>query len=347
MSLSLKSENECAWDFVSLGEVLLRFDPENERIHNARNFRVFDGGGEYNVTKNLSKCFRLKTAIATAVADNALGYLADDFIKQGGVDDSLILWRDAARNGLYFIERGFGLRAPTSVFDRKDTATSTLRTGNIDWQNIFGEKGARWFLTGGVFTGLSESTPAVALEAMKAARENGTIVSYDLNYRDSLWKQRGGRDEANKLNRKLLPFADVVFGVFDFDSKLSHFDADEFQKAAEKMISEFPNIKVAISSLREVHSASRHDLSGACFAENKVFKASDYKNIEIFDRIGSGDAFAAGFIYGLLAEKGFQFAIDCAAAHGTLAMTTAGDNSSATLEEVLSLMKGEGAHVKR
>ena len=347
MNLNLKSRNECEWDFISLGEVLLRFDPENERIHNARNFRVFDGGGEYNVTKNLSKCFRQKTAIATSVADNALGHLAQDFIKQGGVDDSLILWRNDARNGLYFIERGFGLRAPSSVFDRKDTATSSLQTGEIDWKAIFAEKGARWFLTGGVFTGLSETTPNVALEAMKTAQENGTIVSYDLNYRGSLWKNRGGMEAANALNKTLLPHADVVFGVFGFDSKLSHYDENAFRSAAEKMMSDFPNIKLVVSSLREVHSASRHDLSGACFDGEKVYKAQDYKNIEIFDRIGSGDAFAAGFIYGLLDEKGYEFAINCAAAHGALAMTTAGDNSTSTLEEVLSLMKGEGANVKR
>lgn len=347
MNLILKPKSECRWDFISLGEVLLRFDPENERIHNARNFRVFDGGGEYNVTKNLSKCFRRKAAIATSVADNALGHLAQDFIKQGGVDDSLILWRSDARNGLYFIERGFGLRAPSSVFDRQDTATSSLKIGEIDWQSIFTEKGARWFLTGGVFTGLSDTTPDVALEAMKTAQENKTIVSYDLNYRGSLWKNRGGIDAANALNRRLLPHADVVFGVFDFDSKLSHFDENVFRRAAEKMMADFPNIKLVVSSLREVHSASRHDLSGACFDGEKVYKSQDYKNIEIFDRIGSGDAFAAGFIYGLLDEKGYEFAINCAAAHGALAMTTAGDSSTSTLEEVLSLMKGEGAHVKR
>lgn len=347
MSLNLKSKNECEWDFISLGEVLLRFDPENERIHNARNFRVFDGGGEYNVTKNLSKCFRRTTAIATSLANNALGRLAQDFIKQGGIDDSMILWRENARNGLYFIERGFGLRAPSSVFDRENTATSSLKTGEIDWQTIFGEKGARWFLTGGVFTGLSETTPGVALEAMKTAQKNGTVVSYDLNYRGSLWKNRGGMEAANALNRRLLPHTDVVFGVFGFDSKLSHYDENAFRSAAEKMMSDFPNIKLVVSSLREVHSASRHDLSGACFDGEKVYKAQDYKNIEIFDRIGSGDAFAAGFIYGLLDEKGEDFAINCAAAHGALAMTTAGDNSASTLEEVLSLMKGEGAHVKR
>ena len=347
MNLNLKSRNESEWDFISLGEVLLRFDPENERIHNARNFRVFDGGGEYNVTKNLAKCFRQKTAIATSVADNALGHLAQDFIKQGGVDDSLILWRDDARNGLYFIERGFGLRAPSSVFDRKDTATSSLQTGEIDWNQIFAKKGARWFLTGGVFTGLSETTPEVALEAMETARGNGTIVSYDLNYRGSLWKNRGGMEAANSLNRTLLPHADVVFGVFGFDSKLSHYDENAFRESAERMMSDFPNIKLVVSSLREIHSASRHDLSGACFDGEKVYKAQDYKNIEIFDRIGSGDAFAAGFIYGLLDEKGYEFAINCAAAHGALAMTTAGDNSTSTLEEVLSLMKGEGAAVKR
>lgn len=347
MNLKLKSKDECMWDFVALGEVLLRFDPANERIHNARNFRVFDGGGEYNVTKNLAKCFRLKTAIATSIAENALGLLALDFIEQGGIDDSLILWRENSRNGLYFIERGFGFRAPTSVFDRENTATSSLQTGEINWQEIFGEKGARCLLTGGVFTGLSATTPQVALEAIKAAKENSTIVCYDLNYRDSLWKNRGGRAAANELNKTLLPFADVVFGVFDFDSNLKNFDENIFRQSAEKMLAHFPNIKIVVSSLRAVHSASRHDLSGACFDGTKVYKARDFKDIEIFDRIGSGDAFASGFIYGILEKQDLQFAVDCAAAHGVLAMTTAGDNSASTLEEVVSLMKGESATVKR
>ncbi|MDQ3323027.1 MAG: sugar kinase [Acidobacteriota bacterium] len=339
------------WDLVSLGEVLLRFDPENERIQTARSFRVFDGGAEYNVARSLAKVFRQKTAIVTALADNALGRLAEDFILQGGVDASEILWREHdgtganTRNGIYFIERGFGLRPPSSCFDRANTAVSQLKAGDIDWRQIFGEKGARWFHTGGVFTALSETTPETANEAMRIAKERGAIVSYDLNYRDSLWKTRGGRQSANKLNRKLLPFADVAFGVFDFDSKLSNFDEREFRRAAEKMIEEFPNLKAVISTLREVHSASRHDLSAVCFYENQIYKARDYENIGVFDRVGSGDAFAAGFIYGSLAGRGAQYSVECGAALGALSMTTPGDNAAATLREVENLIGGGGGAI--
>lgn len=352
--LPLKSAGECRWDLASLGEILLRFDPENERIHNARSFRVFDGGGEYNVAKNLTKVFRQKTVIVTALANNALGRLAEDFVRQGGVDASNILWREAdskdgnTRNGIYFIERGFGLRAPASCFDRANTAVSQLKSGEIDWRKIFGgENGSRWFHTGGIFVGLSETTPDVASEAMQIAKESGAIVSFDLNYRDSLWKNRGGKDYANNLNRALLPFADIVFGAFDFDSSLAHFDEKVFRTSAEKMLEQFPNVRIVASTLREVHSASRHDFGAVCYAEGEVFKAKTYKNIEILDRVGSGDAFAAGFIYGFLNGKDVQFAVDCGAAHGVLTMTTVGDNSTATLDEIERLMSGGGANVRR
>jgi 2-dehydro-3-deoxygluconokinase len=351
--LSNKPPENCHWDLVSLGEVLLRFDPENERIQMARNFRVFDGGAEYNVARNLAKTFRQKTAIVTALADNALGRLAEDFILQGGVDASQILWREDdrlganTRNGLYFIERGFGLRSASSCFDRANTAISQLRRSDIDWRKIFVEKGARWFHTGGVFTGLSETTPNAAKEAMQVARDSDAIVSYDLNYRDSLWKRRGGRDVANRLNKEFLPFADVAFGAFDFDSKLSNFDENTFRRAAEKMMNEFPNLKIIVSTLREVHSASLHDLSGVCFLDNQIYKAKDYKNIEVFDRIGSGDGFASGFIYGFLAGKDVKYSLECGAALGALVMTTPGDNSTSTLSEVENLISGGGAAIQR
>ncbi len=355
--LSSKSAGECRWELASLGEILLRFDPENERIHNARSFRVFDGGGEYNVAKNLAKVFRGRATIVTALADNALGRLAEDFVFQSRVDASNVLWREAdgkdgnTRNGLYFIERGFGLRAPDSCFDRANTAVSQLKSGEIDWQGIFGsENGSRWFHTGGIFVGLSETTPDVAAEAMRIAKQNGAIVSYDLNYRDSLWKNRGGKDYANNLNRALLPFADIVFGAFDFDSGSARFDEKVFRNSAEKMIEQFPNLKIVASTLREVYSASRHDFSAVCYADGEVFKARSYKNIEILDRVGSGDAFASGFIYGLLNEingKDAQFAVDCGTAHGALTMTTMGDNSTATLNEIERLMNNGGANVRR
>ncbi len=351
--LKIKDEKNCRWDLVSLGEVLLRFDSGDERIHTAQDFRVFDGGGEYNVARNLAKVFRQKTAIVTALADNALGRLAENLIWRGGVDASEILWRARdgsglnARNGIYFIERGFGLRAPASCFDRANTAVSQLKTGDVDWRKIFTGRQTRWLHTGGIFVGLSETTPDVALEAMQAAQKDGAFVSYDLNYRDSLWKERGGKAEANKVNRKLLPYADVVFGVPDFNAKFAEFEIGDFQRAAEKLQTEFPNLKVISTTLREVKSASEHNLSAVCFADGEVFKAKDYKNVQVFDRVGSGDAFAAGLIYGFLNGKNAQYSLECATAHACLAMTTPGDNSMAQLREIESLVKGADSGVLR
>jgi 2-dehydro-3-deoxygluconokinase len=311
---------------------------------------VFDGGAEYNVTRNLAKVFGQKTAIVTALADNALGRLAEGFILQGGVEASEIIWRESdseTRNGIYFIERGFGLRPPDSCFDRANTAVSQLKAGNVEWRQIFAEKGARWFHTGGVFTGLSETTPEAADEAMRAAHQNGAIVSYDLNYRDSLWKTRGGKEAANRLNRKLLPLADIAFGAFDFDSKLSNYNEREFRRTSEKMFADFPNLKAVVSTLREVHSASRHDLSAVCLSDNRIYKAREYKSVEVFDRVGSGDAFAAGFIYGCLTGRDLKYSIECGAAHGALSMTTPGDNSMSNLREVENLMAGGSGIAQR
>ncbi len=347
--LNLKEKNEYGWDLVSLGEVLLRFDPGDERIQTARNFRVWDGGGEYNVTRNLAAVFRQRTAIVTALTDNALGRLAENLVRAGGVDASEILWRNTdaeTRNGIYFIERGFGVRPPSSCFDRANTAVSQLKTGDFDWNKIAAN--SRWLHTGGVFVGLSETTPDAAAEAMKTAQTKGAIVSYDLNYRDSLWKSKGGRDAANRLNRALLKNADVCFGAFDFDSQLSKYDETAFRLAAEKMREEFPNLQLIVSTLREVKTASRHDFSAVCLAaDGEIFKARNYIDADVLDRVGSGDAFAAGFIYGLLADKDANYAVECGAAHGALAMTTPGDNSMATLPEVESLMRGETAAAKR
>jgi len=348
MMLTIKNQNICRWDLVTLGEILLRFDPGDRRIHTAREFMVWDGGAEYNVAANASRVFRRRTAIVTALADNGLGHLAEELARAAGVDVSQILWRDgsATRNGLYFIERGHGLRPPASTFDRAGTAVSQLKPGDIDWQSIF-NGGVRWFHTGGVFTGLSDTTPDAAAEAMIAARGAGSIVSYDLNYRHSLWGARGGRDAANAANRELLRHADVVFGAFDFDSALSHYNEVSFRRAAEKMIADFPNLKFVVSTLRETHSASRHDLGGVCLADGQVLRSKDYKNMEVLDRVGSGDAFAAGFIFSMLTSKDALFALDCGAAHGSLAMTTPGDVSMSTMDEVLALMQGAGAGAKR
>jgi 2-dehydro-3-deoxygluconokinase len=342
--LKVKEKSNCTWDLVSLGEVLLRFDPGDERVHTARNFRVWEGGGEYNVARNLSKCFRLKTAIATALADNQIGRLVEDLIDQGGVDVSEILWRETdgvsrtVRNGMYFMERGFGLRSPTGCSDRGNTAVSQLAPGDIDWNRIFAERGARWFHTGGIFAALSESTAKVAADAMKAAKANGTVVSYDLNYRASLWSDRGGRDAANELNRELLEFADVVFGVEDFEAGFASYNEDEFRESAEKMLSRHPGLQIVATTLRDVSSASRHSLCGVCYANGEVVKAGSYENVEVLDRVGSGDAFAAGLIYGILTERSLNSAIEHAAAASVLSLCSLGDGLSAGLDEVERLM---------
>src|ERR1700751_5571011 len=197
MQLKVKSKAECRWDLVSLGEVMLRLDPGDERIHTTRAFKVWEGGGEYNVARGLKRCFGLDTAIVSALADNPIGRLVPDLIYQGGVDQSHVRWvrygggGRAVRNGLNFTERGFGVRAALGCSDRGHTAVSQLKPGEIDWEQIFAKDGARWFHTGGIFCALSESTPLVAQQAMEAAKRAGTIVSYDLNYRSSLWKSIG------------------------------------------------------------------------------------------------------------------------------------------------------------
>ena len=351
--LNIRPKSVCRLDCIALGEVLLRLDPGDDRIHTARNFRVSEGGGEYNVVRNLSTVFGLDTAVVTALADNPIGRLAEGLIRQGGVDVSEIRWLETdgvgktARNGLYFMERGFGPRSPIGASDRANTAISRLTAGEVDWQRIFGVECSRWFHTGGIFVGLSDTTPEVALEAMKAARENGSIVSYDLNYRESLWSGRGGRDAANALNHELLPYADIVFGVENFSTAMSGFDEAAFRAAASSMMSRFPDLKAVATTIRDVHSANRHDLGAACFAGDRVFRSRDLKEIDVYDRVGSGDAFAAGFIYGLMTDSDIQAGLEFGTANAALTMASPGDASAATLAEVRHLAGGRGSYVSR
>src|SRR5256886_17662807 len=216
--LKIKPKSDCRWDCVSLGEVMLRLDPGDERIHTTRSFKVWEGGGEYNVARGLKRCFGLDTAIVTALVDNPVGRLLQDLMYQGGVDQSQVKWVKydgvgrAVRNGLNFTERGFGVRAALGCSDRGHTASSQLKPGDVDWQKIFAQEGARWFHTGGIFAALSETTPLVAREAMEAAKRHGVIVSYDLNYRESLWKGIGGQVKAREVNRELAKYVDVMIG---------------------------------------------------------------------------------------------------------------------------------------
>jgi 2-dehydro-3-deoxygluconokinase len=367
MSLSIKPKDNCRWDLVSLGEVMLRLDPGEGRVHTTRTFQVWEGGGEYNVARGLRRCFGMDTSMVTALADNSVGRLVQDFIYQGGVDQSHVKWLDfdgvgrTVRNGLNFTERGFGMRAAQGCSDRGHTAVSQLKAGDIDWEKIFGDEGVRWFHTGGIFCALSETTPEVAHEAIAVARKYGTIVSYDLNYRASLWKDIGGPTKARLVNRELAALIDVMLGNeedfsaamglevagLDLNRAHSKLDPANFEKMIEQALEEFPNFQVVATTLRHARTATLNDWGAICFGEGQFYQAPTRENLEILDRIGGGDSFASGLIYGFLEGKGPQWAVDCGAAHGALAMTTPGDTTMATLSEVEKVMKGGTARVDR
>ena len=365
MPLAVKDKAACRWDQVSLGEVMLRLDPGEGRIHTARAFQVWEGGGEYNVARGLKRCFGLETAVVTALVDNAVGRLVQDLIYQGGVDQSHLRWvKDdgvgrTVRNGLNFTERGHGVRAALGCSDRGHTAVSQLAPGDLDWDLVFGKEGARWFHTGGIFAALSDTTPAVAKEAMEAAHRHGTVISYDLNYRPSLWKSIGGQKRAQEVNRQLAPLVDVMLGneedftaalgfeVEGVDENLSGLDPENFRKMIERAVKEFPNFSVVATTLRNARTATFNDWGAVCYHEGRLHQAAPREDLEILDRVGGGDSFASGLIYGFLSGQGPQWAVECGAAHGALAMTTPGDTTMATLDEVVRVMKGGGARVAR
>jgi len=364
-AMRIKEKQDCRWDCVGLGEVMLRLDPGSDRIHTARGFRVWEGGGEYNVARGLKRCFGLDAAIVTALVDNPVGRLVQDLIYQGGVDQSHVRWVKhdgvgrTVRNGLNFTERGYGVRSARGCSDRGHTAVSQLRAGDIDWEEIFGKQGARWFHTGGIFCALSETTPDVAKEAMQAARRHGTIISFDLNYRESLWQSIGGAARAREVNRDLALLADVMLGnEEDFtaslgfevpgqDEHFSKLDPGNFRKMIERAVAEFPNLQVVAATLRNAKTATVNDWGAVCYVGGELYQATTRENLEIFDRIGGGDSFASGLIYGFLMNRDPQWAVECGAAHGALAMTTPGDTTMVTLSEVERVMKGGGARVTR
>jgi 2-dehydro-3-deoxygluconokinase len=334
------------------------------RIRTARTFRAWEGGGEYNVARGLRRCFGMRTAVVTAFADNEVGRLIEDCVLQGGVDTRFVQWRPfdglgrGTRNGLNFTERGFGVRGAAGVSDRGHTAASQLKRCDVDWENIFAQ-GVRWFHTGGIFAGLSETTGEVIEEAMLAAKKRGTVVSYDLNYRPSLWKSFGGQKRAQEVNRRLAPHVDVMIGneedftaslgfkVDGADENLSSLDPANFKKMMEAAVRDFPNFQIVATTLRTVKSAGVNDWGAICWAGGKFHEATLRKDLAIFDRVGGGDSFASGLLYGLMEKFDPALAVEYGAAHGALAMTTPGDTSMATLAEVEHLLRGGNARVAR
>jgi len=365
MSLQIKPATACAFDQMSLGEIMIRLDPGEGRIRTARHFTAWEGGGEYNTSRGLRKCFGLRTAVATAFVDNEVGRLLEDFVMQGGVCTDFIKWRDddgtgrTVRNGLNFTERGFGIRGAVGVSDRGNTAASQIKPGDFDWEHIFGKLGVRWLHTGGIFAALSETTAAAAIEAVKAAKKHGTIVSYDLNYRPSLWKSIGGLKKAREVNREIAKYVDVMIGneedftaslgfeVAGADHNISTIEIDAFKAMIETAVKEYPNFKVAATTLRRVITATKNDWGAICWHDGKFHESRQYPELEILDRVGGGDGFASGLAFGFLEFNDAQKAVDYGAAHGALASTTPGDTSMATRKEVEKQIAGGGARVVR
>ena len=365
MKLDLNLKENAAFDAVSLGEVMLRLDPGEGRIRTARQFRAWEGGGEYNVVRGLRRCFGLKTAVITAFAENEVGYLMEDFILQGGVDTSLIKWMPTdgigriCRNGLNFTERGFGIRGAVGCSDRANTAISKATPEDFDFDYIFGTLGVKWLHTGGIYAALSEQSCETVLAAIKTAKKYGTVVSYDLNYRPSMWSAIGGKEKAQEVNKEIAKYVDVMIGneedctaclgceIEGNDANLKTLNLDGYKKMINKAAETYPNFKAVATTLRTVKTATVNDWSAICWANGEIFKAKDYNGLEILDRVGGGDSFASGLIYGLMTTGDAEKAVNYGAAHGALAMTTPGDTTMARKKEVEALMGGAGARVQR
>lgn len=363
--MQIKSSSQCHFDILSLGEVMLRLDPADGRVRTANHFQVWEGGGEYNVARGLRRCFGFRAGLVSAFVRNEVGRLLENLILAGGVDMSLVKWVDfdgvgrAARNGLNFTERGFGVRGAVGTSDRGYTAASQLKQGDFDWDYIFGKLGVRWFHTGGIFAALSDTTPHVILEALQAAKRHGTITSYDLNFRSSLWKAYGGKAKCQQVNRSLAPFVDVMIGneedftaclgleVEGVDEHLKSLPIENYTRMIEQATREFPNFQAIATTLRTVKSATVNDWGALCWYRGKLCEATYREGLEVFDRVGGGDSFASGLIYGLMTTGDPQIAVEYGAAHGALAMTTPGDTSMASLDEVEELARGGSARVKR
>ena len=365
MSLQIKKKDDCMFDAVSLGEIMLRLDPGDGRIRTARSFRAWEGGGEYNVVRGLHKCFGLKTGVITAFADNEVGQLMLDFIEQGGVSTDLIYMKKTdgigrtCRNGINFTERGFGIRGAVGCSDRANTAISQATKDDFDFEYIFGELGVRWLHTGGIYAALSDISCETVVEAIKVAKKYGTIVSYDLNYRPSMWSDIGGLEKAQEVNKEIAKYVDVMIGneedftaclglkVEGNDEDLKTLNLDGYKKMVAEASKVYPNLKYIATTLRTVKSASINDWSAILYSDGEIYKARQYDGLEIYDRVGGGDSFASGLVYGIISGMEPQDCVDYGAAHGALAMTTPGDTTMASKKEVEALVKGGSARVKR
>ena len=358
----LRPAEDCRWDCVALGEVMLRLDPGEGRIRTARTFQVWEGGGEYNVARGLRKTFGLRTSVVTALPRTETGALVEDLILQGGVGTSHILWRDAdgvgrnTRVGLNFTERGFGVRGALGCSDRANSSASQITPDEVDWDHLFGTEGVRWLHTGGIFAALSEATAETTLAAIRAAQRHGVIVSYDLNYRASLWSSHPDPDAARRVNREIARLVDVLIGdeyayasclgIETTDKRADPADSRPFDALVARLSKELPNVQVFAATLRDPVSASINRWGGVLWIGGTRY-ATPITEVAVLDRVGGGDGFVSGLAYGFMSGLGPQAAVDYGTAHGAIAMTTPGDNAMTSLAEVQGRVGGKGAAAVR
>lgn len=362
----IKRADECDFDMVAMGEVMLRLDPGTQRIRNTRTFTVWDSGAEYNVARAFRRAFGLRGALVSAFADNEVGQLVEDILLGSGLDLSYVHWSRSdgvgrnVRNGLNFSERGFGVRGALGCVDRGHTAISQLRPEEVDWEDLLVTRGTRWFHTGGIMAALSDQAVATTEHAMQRAREAGSIVSYDLNYRASLWKANGDVQHCWDINRRLAQYADVLVGneedygaalgisVEGLDRNFDTLDRGAYERLIAKTAEHMPQAQVIAVTLRSVRSATVNDWGAIAWSNATGYVAATARpRLEIYDRLGGGDSFASGLFYGLMEREDLAFAVELGAASGALAMTTPGDTTTARLSEIEALVAGGNARVQR
>jgi 2-dehydro-3-deoxygluconokinase len=349
-----------ALDFLSLGALVHRLDPGIIPFRKATHCDIHVSGGEFNVAANLSDCFRLKTGVATAMSDYPIGDLIAERVRAMGVRPFYKHFKHDGVNGpnmaTVYSDRGFGVRAPVVFYNRCNEAAAFLKPGDFKWQEIFGH-GVRWFHSGGIFAALSETTAEVIIEAMQAAKKSGAITSFDLNYRAKLWNIVGGNEHAISVLERIIKNVDVLVGNEE-DLQLglgipgpkvaakSKLDPSAFFGMMKSLHKKHPQIKIVATTLREVHSANRHTWGAVAWVDGKTF-VSPTCELDVLDRVGGGDGYAAGFFYGLLAGESAQEAVNLGWAHGALLTTFPGDTTMATLEQVRAFAKGGSARIQR
>lgn len=360
MNSSLNIKSKASNDFISLGALVHRLDPGNIPFRKATECKIHVSGGEFNVAANLADCFQMKTGVVSALADYPIGNLIAERVKAMGVKPFFKHFKHNGVNGpnmaTVYSDRGFGIRAPSVFYNRANEAASLLKPGDFNWDQIFAG-GVRWFHSGGIFASLSETTGQLIIEAMKAAKASGAVTSFDLNFRAKLWNIWGGEQKAVDVIKKIVKNVDVLVGnEEDLQKGLgipgpevsakSKLDPSTFFGMIDKVIKKYPHVKIVATTLREVHSTNHHSWSAVAWIDGKTYSAPTCE-LNVFDRVGGGDGFASGFIYGLLTDEKPENAVKLGWAHGALLTTYPGDTTMATLDEVKAFAQGGSARIQR